>query len=155
MTEATKKTATKAAKKVEDVANDNAIAQSAREFVKRTADTAKERTDAAYEGTAKFNANLETALTRMAGSYVSFLSGVADMAYRNANHTIDTAHKLAAARSISEATQIQADFVRETTQANFDQLRTAFEGAREMVGEATETVRDEASKAWNGVKKAA
>ena len=154
MADTAKKTA-KAAEKVEATAANTAFAQSARDFVKRSADTAKERTDAAYESTTKFNADLETTLTRMAGSYVSFLGGVADMAYRNVNQTIATTHKLAEARSISEATQIQADFVRESTQANMDQLRTAFDGAREMLSEASENVRAEASKMWNTDKKAA
>ena len=150
----TKKTA-KTTAKVEETMADNAFATSARDFVKRSAETAKERTASAYESTNKFNSGLETTLTRLAGGYVSVLSGMADMAYRNVNHSLDTATKLAEARSISEATQIQADFVRESTQANVDQLRTAFEGARDMVSEAASNMRDEASKMWNTESKAA
>ncbi len=150
-----KKTTAKTTKKVEDAIVDNTLTNSARDFVKRSAETAKERTASAYETTNKFNSGLETTLTRLAGGYVSVLSGMADMAYRNVNHSLDTATKLAEARSFSEATQIQADFVRESTQANVDQLRTAFEGARDMVSEAATNMRDEASKIWSTDAKAA
>ena len=147
--------AKKATKKTQDTAAETAFASSARDFVKRSAETANERTASAYESTNKFNSGLETTLTRMAGGYVSVLSGMADMAYRNVNHSIETAAKLADAQSFSEATQIQADFVRESTQANVDQMRTAFEGARDMLSEAGENLREEVSKVWTTNQKAA
>lgn len=150
-----KKTTAKTTAKVEEAVANNAFATSARDFVKRSTETAKERTASAYESTNKFNSGLETTLTRLAGGYVNVLSSMADMAYRNVNHSLDTAAKLAEARTISEATQIQADFVRENTQANVDQLRTAFDGAREMVTEAATNMREEASKVWNTGSKAA
>ncbi len=101
---------------VEDVAN------SAREFVQRTAAAAKERTDSAYEGVTKFNDGLEKTMNRMVVGYVGLLSEIADASHENAVRALTTVEKIANAKSLSEAAQIQVDYIRENISANYDPL---------------------------------
>ena len=131
------------------------IADSAREFVKRSAASAKERSDNLYEGSTKLNSGLEKALTRAVTGYVGFLGKVAEATHSNVNHALNTAEKLSAAKSLSEAAQIQTDFIRESTTANIDRVRDAVNTSREVVMEGVEVVREGATKAWPYGKKAA
>lgn len=158
MTKATEKAAaqSKEAVQVEEVIkNTSKIADSAREFVKRSAANAKERSDSLYEGSTQLNSGLEKALNRVVTGYVGFLGNVAEATHDNINHALTTAEKLAGAKSLSEAAQIQADYVRESTSANVERVRAAVNTTREVVMEGGEAVRDGVSKVWPYGKKAA
>lgn len=128
------------------------VSEGARELVKRTTETAKERTDGLYETTKKYNADLESLLVRAAKGYVDILGNMADVTYKNVNRGIMTAEKLAEAKSLSEAQQIQMDYVRAQHDANMENARSAFDYVRETVTENTESLRDTASKVWSGDK---
>ncbi|MEM7214321.1 MAG: phasin family protein [Pseudomonadota bacterium] len=148
MTKANEKKIADAVKVEEIVNNTSKIADSAREFVKRSAATAKERSDNLYEGSTQLNSGLEKALSRAVTGYVGFLGNVAEATHANVTHALTTAEKLAAAKSISEAAQIQADFVRENASANIERVRTAVNATRETVMEGAESVRENVSKVW-------
>ncbi|MFD0917120.1 phasin family protein [Pseudahrensia aquimaris] len=158
MTKTTKKT--EEAVKIEDAASaaskvTTKVAEGTREFVRRSAATAKERTDDFYETTNKFNSGLESALTRVAGGYVSILGGIAAATHENVTHALTTVEKLANAESVSEAVRIQSDYVRESTSANIGRARDAAEIVRDMAGESVNMVRENAMKAWPYGQKAA
>ena len=155
MTKATTENKKVVAVKAEDIINTSKIADSAREFVKRSAATAKERSDNLYEGSEKLNSGIEKALTRAVTGYVGFLGNIAEATHANVNHALTTAEKLAAAKSLSEAAQIQVDFVRENASANIERVRSAVNTTREVVMEGTETLRENASKVWPYGNKAA
>ena len=142
--------------KVEEVIKGTSkIADSAREFVKRSAATAKERSDYVYEGSEKFNSGLEKALNRVVSGYVGILGNVAEATHDNINHALTTAEKLAGAKSLSEAAQIQADYVRENTSANIERVRAAVNTTRDAVMEGGEAVRESVANVWPYGKKAA
>ncbi|MGI9352194.1 MAG: phasin family protein [Rhizobiaceae bacterium] len=156
MTKATaEKKIADAVKADEIINNTSKIADSAREFVKRSAATAKERSDNMYDGSTKLNSGLEKVLSRAVTGYVGFLGNIAEATHANVNHALTTAEKLAAAKSLSEAAQIQADFVRENASANIERVRAAVNETRETVMEGAEVVRENASKVWPYGKKAA
>ena len=155
-------TKTTAQKKIADavnaeeiISNTSKIADSTREFVKRSAATAKERSDNLYDNSTKLNSGLEKALTRAVTGYVGFLGNIAEAAHANVTHALTTTEKLAAAKSFSEAAQIQADYVRESTTANVERVRDAVSATREVVMEGVDVVRENASKAWPYGKQAA
>ncbi len=139
----------------EIISNTSKIADSTREFVKRSAASAKERTDNLYDNSTKINSGLEKVLSRAVTGYVGFLGNLAEATHANVTHALTTTEKLAAAKSLSEAAQIQADFVRENTAANVERVRDAVSTTREVVMEGVETVRESASNAWPYGKKAA
>ncbi|MEM7545736.1 MAG: phasin family protein [Pseudomonadota bacterium] len=152
----TKTTEKKAAVKADNaVINTTKIAEGAREYVQRTAASAKERSDNAYEGVSKFNNGLEKTLSRAVVGYVGILGEVAEAAHANVNHALATVEKVAQAKSLSEAAQIQVDFVRENTTANYDRARAAFDATRDVVTEGYNSIREGASDMMPSTKKAA
>lgn len=154
----TKAKASKAAEtaKAEDVVADaSGVANSAREFVKRSACSAKERAETIHEGSLKLNSNVEKAVTGFVSGYASFLNNIADATHANVEHALVTVEKVAAAGSISEALKIQADFVRENTTANFERVRDAANTSREMLVDGAATIRENAANVWPYGKKAA
>ena len=151
------KTATKKAEAVKE-ADANAvskIADQARDYVARTAASAKDRTDSAYENVGEFNKGVETTMNRVARGYVSILDGLARASHENVKHALTTVEKVAQAKTFAEAAQIQVDFVRESAAANYDTARAAFDEAREVVTENAEAARARASEMFSFGKKAA
>ena len=120
---------TKAAKATAKAAKEDAetlgarLTDGTREFVKRSTETAKERTENMYDASKRYNEGLEDVLVRAAKGYTDVLGNLADAAYANVNHTFAAAEKMAEAKSISEAAQIQADYVREQATANMENVR--------------------------------
>ena len=156
MTKATANKKIEDAVKAEDIINNTSkMADSAREFVKRSAASAKERSDNLYEGSTKLNSGLEKVLNRAVVGYVGFLGNIAEATHSNVNHALSTAEKLAAAKTLSEAAQIQADYVRESTSANIERVRDAINTGREVAMEGVEAVRENAAKVWPYGQKAA
>lgn len=152
-----KATKTKAAPKFE-IANDttfaNRLAEGAREMVKRSTATAKERADNVYTSTKKYNADVENVLVRAAHGYANILGSVAEAAYVNVKRGISAAEALAEAKTFSEALQIQTDYVREQSQCSLDNARSAVAYVRDVVTENGEALRNNATKMWQGSKAA-
>ena len=155
----TKKTETNKAadpiKAEEIVAESSKIAASAREFVKRSAASAKERAENLHEGSKTYNTGLENNLNRMVGGYVSVLGGIADATFANVDHALTTVEKLAGAQSVSEAMQIQTDYVRDSANANMERVRDAASTVRDVVVENVSDMRTQATKVWPYGSKAA
>ena len=155
MTKETAKKAPQAVQAEEIIKNTSKIADSARDFVKRSASSAKERSDTLYQGSEKLNSGLEKVLTRAVTGYVGLLGNIAEAAHEDVNRALTATEKLASAKSFSEAAQIQADFVRENTSANVDRMRSVVNTTRDMVVEGSENVREGFAKVWPYGKKAA
>ncbi|MEX0280572.1 MAG: phasin family protein [Arenibacterium sp.] len=147
MAKATTKTAKETTETAAEAVNDvtSKVADGAREMVARSTAALKERTDDFYASTKKYNADLENVLVRTAHGYANILSNLADAAYANANRGMDAAEKLAGAKSISEALQIQSDYVREQSSCSLENARSAFEYVRDVVTENGEALRDTAT----------
>ena len=152
---ATAKTTTKKAEAVKEESRVSQIADSARDYVLKTTATAKDRTDSAYEGVEEFNKGVESTMNRFVSGYVNFLGGVARVSHENVKHALTTVEKVAAAKSLSEAAQIQVDYVRESAAANYDTARAAFDEVRETVTEGAEAVRARATTMWSKDEKKA
>ena len=131
------------------------VVEGAREFVRRSAATAKERSDEMFDTTTKFNTGLEGALTKAGKGYVSILGGIAAATHDNFNRALTTVEKLANAGSVSDAVRIQADYVRENTTANLALVREAADTVRETATDGYSMVRQNVVSAWPYGKKAA
>ena len=83
------------------------------------------------------------------------LGEVAEAAHANVNHALATVEKTAKATSLTEAAQVQVDFYREASAANYDRARTAFEATRDAVSEGVTSIREGASDMLPYGKKAA
>lgn len=147
MTTKTDKKATKAATNAATEAT-NRVAEGAREFVKRTTDSAQERAESAHETTKKYNAQLEDTLKRAAAGYANILGGIADAAFANVNHTLAAVEKLAEAKSVSEAMDVQTTYVREHAAQNMEHVRSAYDYVRDVASENMTSVREGYAKMW-------
>ena len=130
------------------------VADGAREFVKRSTATAKERADGAFETAQKYNSDLEGMLVRAAHGYANVLGNIAEATFVNVNRGINAAEKMADAKSVSEAMQIQNDYVREQSTCSMNNSRAAFEYVRNVVTENGEALRDTTAKIWKSEKAA-
>ncbi|MEQ6248051.1 phasin family protein [Sulfitobacter sp. HNIBRBA3233] len=153
---ATKTAAEKAAEAVDATETKIAdrVTEGARELVKRSTATAKERADDAFVTTKKYNADLENMLVRAARGYTNILGNIAEAAFVNVNRGIMTAEKLAEAKSLQEAVTIQTEYVREQSTCSIGNARAAFEYIRDVATENGAALRDTATKAWKSEKAA-
>jgi hypothetical protein len=153
----TTKTDTKASKAAKDNAQEvtNKVADGAREFVKRSAETAQERAEGFYETTKTYNTQLEDTLKRAATGYTNMLGGLFDAAFANVNHTLAAVEKLAEAKTASEAIQIQSDYVREHSAQNMEHLRSAYDYVRDVTTENATYIREGYGKMWQSTGKKA
>ena len=157
MTAKTTAKATKTTKATKDatVEATNTVTDGAREFVKRTAETAQERAETLFENSKSYNAQMEDTLKRAASGYANILGSFAQAAFANVNHTLAAVEKLAEAKSASEAMQIQADFVREHTNQNMGHVRSAYDYVREAATDGSNALRDNYAKMWQPTDKKA
>ena len=154
----TTKTNAKATKAAKDATADvtNKVTEGAREFVKRTTDSAQERVEGIYETSKTYNAQLEDTLKRAASGYANILGGIADAAFANVNHTLAAVEKLAEAKTVSEAVKVQSDYVREHSAQNLEHVRSAYDYVRDVASENMSSVREGYAKMWpSSGKKAA
>ncbi|MFK7836534.1 MAG: phasin family protein [Sulfitobacter sp.] len=154
----TTKTTAKATKTAKDNTAEmtNKVTVGAREFVKRTTDTAQERVETAYETSKTYNAQIEDTLKRAATGYANMLGGIAEAAFSNVNHTLAAVEKLAEAKTVSDAMKVQSDFVREHSAQNMEHVRSAYDYVRDVAAENAGSLRDGYAKMWpSSDKKAA
>lgn len=154
----TKKTATTAkttaAAKAEAEKVTDRLAEGAREMVKRTTHTAEERAEDLLATSKKYNEQIENVLVRAAHGYANILNNVADAAFVNVNRGIKAAEKLAEAKSLSDAMQIQSEYVREQSTCSMNNARAAVEYVREVVTETSEELRGTATNMMKSDKAA-
>lgn len=139
----------------ESVQSKMEVPAAARDFVKRTASTAQERAESVHETAANFTNTAEKFTNRLVGGYANLTRGLLDMTLANVQHSLATVEKLAGVKSINEAVQVQADFVRENARANFERVRDAADTAKSVVTAGAKTVQAEIAKIYSFDKKAA
>jgi hypothetical protein len=127
----------------------------ARDFVAGQAATAQARLEDARKGATELNAQAGNAAMSLAGTYAGFAKTMIDISAANASHALSAAEKLAAAKTMPEAMQIQADFVRDSTSASFYRFRELTETVRQTASEVAATTQDSALKAWSLTRTAA
>ena len=149
MTKKTAKTAKteNVASKVEAETNKivDRVTDGAREMVMRTTSTAKERAEGMFETSQQYNKSLESTLVRAAQGYANILGNMAEAAFVNVNRGIDAAEKLAGAKSLKDAMDVQTTYVREQSECSMNNARAAFEYVREVATENGEAIRDTAT----------
>ena len=158
MTKKTAKTAKteNVASKVEAETNKivDRVTDGAREMVMRTTSTAKERAEGMFETSQQYNKSLESTLVRAAQGYANILGNMAEAAFVNVNRGIDAAEKLAGAKSLKDAVDVQTTYVRERSECSINNARAAFEYVREVATENGEAIRDTATSMWKSDKAA-
>lgn len=131
------------------------VPAAARDFVAKGAASAKDRAESVHGNVVKFTDGAEKIATSLVGGYANFVRGALDATLANVQHAMTTVEKVAAAKSLNEAVQIQVDAVRESANANMERVRGVAETAKTAVSEGAKEVQAQFSKLYASEKKAA
>ncbi len=154
-TETTAKTE-KTAAAVEAEANKivDRVTDGAREMVMRSTSTAKERAEGIFETSQQYNKTIENTLVRAAHGYANILGSIAEAAFVNVNRGLSAAEKLAEAKSLKDAVDVQTTYLREQSTCSMNNARSAYEYVRDVVAENGEALRDTTANMWKSDKAA-
>jgi phasin len=125
------------------------VPEAAREFVKKQTDTAKERAADLYAGSEKVTAAIETAATGSVSEAAKISRNIQQALYQDAEAFFAGIDKLASAKSINEAVQIQSDMVRARGEVFVSRAKASTEYLGKLVAEGAKTAQDSFSKVYS------
>ena len=131
------------------------IPEQAREFVKRSTATAKERTAEMHEGANKVAGSIERAVINAVTGVADFNRKLFEAAREDAEAALGTIEKLAGAKSVSEAYQLQVDYLRERGEVGLARAKSVAEFVTAKVNDGVQTMQDGIAKVVPGARKAA
>jgi phasin len=124
------------------------VPEVARDFVKRTANTAKERTSDFYAGSEKVTAAIETAVAESVSEAAKISRNIQQALYQDAEAFFAGIDKLASAKTVTEAVQIQSELARERGEALISRAKSSTEYLGKLVANGAKTVQDNLAKAY-------
>src|ERR1700704_3740517 len=122
------------------------VPEAAREFVKKTAGTAKERAADLHAGSEKVTAAIETAVAGSVTEVAKISRNIQDALYQDAEAFFAGIDKLASAKSLNEAVQIQSDMVRARGEVLISRAKSTTEYLGKLVTDGAKTAQDNLSK---------
>jgi phasin len=123
------------------------VPEGAREFVKQTVSTAKERTATAFAESEKVTAAMETAVVGGISEAAKVGRNISQAIHQDTAAFFDGIGRLASATSLSEAVQIQSELARERGEALISRAKSASEYVGKLVADGAKTVQDNFAKA--------
>jgi phasin len=124
------------------------VPEAAREFVKKTASTAKERAADVYAGSEKVTAAIETAVAGSVSEAAKISRNIQQAIYQDAEAFFAGIDKLASARSINEAVQIQSDLARAQGEVIASRAKSTTEYLGKLVANGAKTAQDNFAKVY-------
>jgi len=124
------------------------VPEAARDFVKRTANTAKERAADAYAGSEKVTAAIETAVADSVSEAAKISRNIQQALYQDAEAFFAGIDKLASAKSLNEAVQIQSDLARARGEVLVSRAKSTTEYLGKLVADGAKTAQDNFSKVY-------
>ena len=129
-------------KALSDMQNKFEIPEAAREFVKRSAETARDRASDVHAGVHKATGTIE-------GAVINAVTGVADInrelykaALQDTQATFTAVEKLAGAKSLAEGYQLYVDFLRERAEVGMSRAKNVAEFVSDKAADGFKTVQD-------------
>jgi phasin len=124
------------------------VPEAAREFVKRQASTAKEKAAEAYAGSEKVTAAIETAAADSVSEVAKISRNIQQAIYKDAEAFFAGIDKLASAKSLNEAVQIQSDLARARGEVFVSRAKSTAEYLGKLVADGAKTAQDNFAKAY-------
>jgi phasin len=124
------------------------VPEAAREFVKKTAGTAKERAADLHAGSEKVTAAIETAVSGSVSEAAKISRNIQDAIYQDTEAFFAGIDKLASATSLNEAIQIQSDMVRARGEVFMSRAKSTTEYLGKLVADGAKTAQDNFSKVY-------
>ena len=124
------------------------VPEAAREFVKKTANSAKERAADVFAGSEKVTAAIETAATDSVSEFAKISRNIQQAIYQDAEAFFAGIDKLASAKSLNEAVQIQSDLARAQGEVVVARAKSSAEYVGKLVANGAKTAQDNFSKVY-------
>jgi phasin len=122
------------------------VPEAARDFVKKQAETAKERAADLHAGTEKVTAAIETAVTGSVSEAAKISRNIQQAIYQDTEAFFAGIDRLASAKSLNEAVQIQSDMVRARGEVFMSRAKASTEYLGKLVADGAKTAQDNLSK---------
>ena len=139
---------------VKNAAGKFEVPESARDFVKRSAEMAKDRAADMHTGSVKATDAVENAATTAVSGLAKFSRTVQANAYDDASAYFNSVGKIAAATSFGEAVQTHVDYLRERSDVNMGRAKAMFDYVSGSLAEAGKKAQEQVSKVANFSKAA-
>jgi phasin len=124
------------------------VPEAAREFVKKTANTAKDRVADVYAGSEKVTAAIETAAADSVSEAAKISRNIQQAMYQDVEAFFATIDRLASAKSLNEAVQIQSDMARARGEVFVSRAKATTEYLGKLVANGAKTAQDNFSKVY-------
>ena len=125
------------------------VPEAAREFVKKQAETAKERAADRYAGSEKATDAIETAVAGSVSEAAKITRNIQQAIYQDAEAFFAGIDKLASAKSLNEAVQIQSDMLRSRGEVLVSRAKASTEYLGKLVADGAKTAQDNFAKVYN------
>jgi hypothetical protein len=122
------------------------IPEAAREFVKRGAAAAKDRSSDLYAGANKVTGAVEEALVGAVNGLADVNRKLVDIAYQDAETMFAAIDKLAGAQSLTDAYEVYVDYLRQQTNVSIARAKSAASFVSAKASEGFDALRDGIAK---------
>ena len=124
------------------------VPEAAREFVKKQAETAKVRAADLHAGSEKVTAAIETAVADGVTEAAKISRNIQQAIYQDAEAFFAGIDKLASAKSLNEAVQIQSDMLRERGEVLVSRAKSSTEYLGKLVSDGAKSAQDNFAKVY-------
>jgi phasin len=124
------------------------VPEAAREFVKKSVNTAKDRAADLHANSEKVTDAIETAVAGSVSEAAKISRNIQQALYQDAEAFFAGIDKLASAKSLSEAAQIQSDLVRARGEVLVSRAKASTEYLGKLVADGAKTAQDNFSKVY-------
>jgi phasin len=125
------------------------VPEAAREFVKKSANTAMDRAADLHANSEKVTDAIETAVAGSVSEVAKISRNIQQAIYQDAEAFFAGIDRLASAKSFNEAFQIQSDMVRARGEVLVSRAKSTTEYLGKLVADGAKTAQDNFSKAYS------
>jgi len=124
------------------------VPEVARDFVKKSANTAKDRAADVFAGSEKVTAAIETAVAGSVSEAAKISRNIQQALYQDAEAFFAGIDKLASAKSLNEAVQIQSDMVRARGEVFMSRAKSTTDYLGKLVADGAKSAQDNLAKVY-------
>ena len=125
------------------------VPEAAREWVKKTANSAKERAADFYAGSERATDAIESAVAGSVSEVAKISRNIQQALYQDAEAFFAGIDKLASAKSLNEAVQIQSDLLRSRGEVLVSRAKASTEYLSKLVSESAKSAQDNFAKVYS------
>ncbi|TWA99655.1 phasin [Bradyrhizobium stylosanthis] len=125
------------------------VPEAAREFVKKSANTAKDRAAEAFAGSERVTAAVENAVTESVAEAGKISRNIQQAIYEDAAAFFSGIDKLASAKSVSEAVEIQSSLLRARGEVFVSRAKATADYLGKLAANGAKSAQDNFAKVYN------